>query len=370
MKKVFLSGFDLNQSFYGEIRILCTVKSFDLKAIRNRYLKSRFRKDGKVGSVERRQPSKGGVVEFVMRNSKVESCNVWAEINEPRGIASSKSRLAIASDQEVYICQGEKVNVIKNDWFSYIHALDFSPHSEDHLLIASSGLDCVFEYNLSKNKIINEWYAWDSYKNRSYDSESSSPIYLTRHVEEAKRRTDDGQKVLLISDPKNEYLPTAKRAAFINTVSYNQSDPSRFFATLFHEGKVLDIPFSGLDREVIFENLNTPHGGFDYNDAKIATSTSDGEVYLRRGNQTTVFSFKDLPGKNELMQDKEWLQNSRLINNCIITIDSNRNSFVIFDPENQFYDKIEFNDNWAIQDFVYCSGLNLNLQQLKLYSFD
>ena len=46
----------------------------------------------------------------------------------------------------------------------------------------------------------------------------------------------------------------------------------------------------------------------------------------------------------------EWLQNSK-INDFIVTIDSDRTSFVIFHRK-QLYDIIPYNDNWAVQDLV------------------
>ena len=51
--KIDLSQFQRDHSFYGELNLLLTVKSFDLQAIRKRYLASK--KNKRAGSVERRK---------------------------------------------------------------------------------------------------------------------------------------------------------------------------------------------------------------------------------------------------------------------------------------------------------------------------
>ena len=65
----------------------------------------------------------------------------------------------------------------------------------------------------------------------------------------------------------------------------------------------------------------------------------------------------------------EWLQNSIIVDHLIITIDSNRTSFIIIDPQNERYDIIPYNLDWAIQDMV-CGKLEQKqksiLQQTSL----
>ena len=41
MKRIDISKFQRDSSFYGQIDLLLTVKSFDLQAIRKRYLESK-----------------------------------------------------------------------------------------------------------------------------------------------------------------------------------------------------------------------------------------------------------------------------------------------------------------------------------------
>ena len=63
-------------------------------------------------------------------------------------------------------------------------------------------------------------------------------------------------------------------------------------------------------------------------------------------------SFKELPGKPKELSELEWLQNSAPFGDCIITIDANRNSFILTDLENRQYDIIHVDPDWAIQDIA------------------
>ncbi len=65
--KLDLSTYQQDDSFYGEVELVCTIKSFDLQAIRKRYLESRKKKSGKIGSVERREIAEGGVVRLKIK---------------------------------------------------------------------------------------------------------------------------------------------------------------------------------------------------------------------------------------------------------------------------------------------------------------
>ena len=71
----------------------------------------------------------------------------------------------------------------------------------------------------------------------------------------------------------------------------------------------------------------------------------------------------ELEGKPSELGEIEWLQNSILVDDFIITIDSNRTSFLIFSPDKGLYDLIPYNMDWAIQDMV-CGTLTLEQKVL------
>ena len=79
-------------------------------------------------------------------------------------------------------------------------------------------------------------------------------------------------------------MPTAKRAAFINSVSYHQSKEGVLLATLFHQGCVAHINQKTGEIAVVMDGLKNPHGGWQSANVLMAT-TASGEV------QMTIRSF-------------------------------------------------------------------------------
>ena len=133
-----ISKFNHSNDFYGKRTFLLAVKSFELQAIRKRYLASRERnKNQQVGSVERREAAIGGLVKITVENGKITDEQIIAELKEPRGLIYRNGTLALSSENEVYVFDRE-IRVIKDPWFSYIHTLDISPNGENILIASSS----------------------------------------------------------------------------------------------------------------------------------------------------------------------------------------------------------------------------------------
>jgi len=120
-------------------------------------------------------------------------------------------------------------------------------------------------------------------------------------------------------------------------------------ATFFHEGAVYSINMNSGKTNRIIDGMKSPHGGRSYLNTYMATSTASGEVVFSDGK---VFSFNSLIGKPKELSNMEWLQNSAPMDDSIVTIDANRNSFVIFNPELELLDMVPFNPDWAIQDIA------------------
>jgi hypothetical protein len=95
--------------------------------------------------------------------------------------------------------------------------------------------------------------------------------------------------------------------------------------------------------------MKSPHGGRNFQDIYMATSTATGELRFSNGER---IDFTQLPGKPGELSELEWLQNSAPFSDCIITIDANRNSFVLIDTIHEQYDLVPFDANWAIQDIA------------------
>lgn len=340
-----LSEFTLDNSFYGEIEFITAVKSFELGEIRKRYLESTKNKN--IGSFKRREVSLGGIVAFKIKDGKVVEEKILLKTKEPRAIDVKEDKIAFASENKVFVIDNEEKFIIENEWFSYIHTVEFSKLKDDIILISSSGYDCFFEFNYKTGEKIYEWFAWENRYDTGIDNEKKQCI-LTRKEEVYKNNIQKGINCKLV-DPKNGTLPTAQRTAFINSVSYSANESS-YLVTFFHRGEVREI--SSSSDKVIFEGLQSPHGGKEIGDLKVATDTRGGRLVLKNNTEISEIIFNTLKGKPDYLEDKEWLQNSAYKNDVIIVIDSNRTSFVIINRKEKKYSLIPYNNDFAIQDMV------------------
>ena len=364
-KKIDISKFQRNSSFYGEIPLLLSVKSFDLEAIRKRYIKSKQNVSSRVGSVERRKITTGGIVKLTIKNGTLTQEEILTKIPEPRGIDSFNDLIAISSENKVFIISGIDIKEISNPWFSYIHTVNFDRKSAEKILVSSSGYDAIFEYDLKTKSKTYEWFAWENGFSHGYDPQTGKKFYLTRKEEDYLRYKEQGEECIFISDPVKQILPTAKRSAFINSVVYDPENHENIIATFFHIGAVFNINRISNKTSKKLDGLKSPHGGQKFKNAYLGTSTSGGMVVAGTLDQKVGYYFNSLPGKPKYIGDLEWLQNSIVVDDNIVTIDSNRNSFVIFNPEKKYIDIIPFNMNWAIQDLIVSVPTSLHLSYIR-----
>lgn len=351
---VDISTFNKSSSFYGDINLVLTVKNFDLQAIRERYLKSKGNKSGKAGSVERREPSLGGIISLTIGDGKIHNEHIHRRTSEPRGIDLKHGLLGIATENEVHIIEHSGTSYsLRNPWFSYIHTVQFHPTEEQKILISSSGFDLIREYDFKAQNMTFEWLAWEHGFNSAKDPKSGKEVLLTRDSDLAKKYMGSGIDFYLVEDPEHDHLPTAKRAAFINSVTYNPNDPKKILATFFHDGAIYQINSSDSSSNQILDGLQNPHGGHISGEKLIATSTGSGEIFIRDNSALEKLSVVNLPGKPDELKELEWIQNTiSLEQGYLIAIDSNRTSFIIIDPENKLYDMVPYNGNWAVQDLI------------------
>ena len=354
MKRIDISKFQRDSSFYGQIDLLLTVKSFDLQAIRKRYLESK--KNKRSGSTKRREPALGGVVSLTINNGKLYNENVLSQLKEPRGIDFLHNKLAVSSADKVFVLT-DKMQTLENDYFSYIHTVSFSPFDDNRLLVSSSGFDCIFEYNLKHSNLSWEWFAWENGFDKGKDPKTNTDVLLTREKRQAELWQKEGRAYLLIDNPKAQSLPTAQRSAFINSVAYHKNREDLILATFFHAGKMMQINKKDNSSVSIINNMQHPHGGKQSDIISLATSTNSGEVVVVKDGVEYRYYTTLLEGKPIELGDMEWLQNSIMIDDYILTIDSNRTSFLIFDPIKELYDIVPYNKDWAIQDMV-CGRLD------------
>ncbi len=347
-----INNFERDSTFYGQISLLLTIKSFDLASIRSRYLKSKENVSGRVGSVEKRAAGEGGVASVTLFEGRVEDGEVLVKLKEPRGIDYLNERFAFSSEAKIYIVSSDGIETIEDEWFSYIHTVNFSPWDEGKILVSSSGFDCIFEFDLETQSKSYEWFAWEHGFSEGVDSQTGKSFQLTRRKEDAERMVREGIDHMLIENPLGVSLPTANRAAFINSVFYDENDESQILATFFHEGKLYSIDRStGVATECIGA-LSKPHGGRNYGGTFLVTSTEKGELVIGENEDVQIYTLANLEGKPKGLGEMEWIQNTVGTKDLLIAIDSNRTAFVIIDPNQNLYDMVPYDDNWAVQDAV------------------
>ena len=106
-----LSLFKEDYNFFGELNLLVTIKSFNLSAIRARYLKSKKSGNNKVGSVERRKVAEGGIAKLTINNKGIVYSEVIKKMPEPRAICQSKEEIYVSSDTEIYSLKNEGIKL-------------------------------------------------------------------------------------------------------------------------------------------------------------------------------------------------------------------------------------------------------------------
>ncbi len=344
-----LKDFPENPTLLSELNVLFTVKSFDLQAIRNRYLASRER--SRTGSVERRESAEGGIVRATIANGRIRRQEILAKIVEARGIDMHMDRLAVSSDDKIFVFtpDSSEPEIIENNWFSYIHTVKWNTDNS-RLLVTSSGVDTIMELSTDSWEVIWGWNAWEHGINTGQDPRADQPHILTRSASEAETLQRQGKNVLLVTNPQAEPLPTALRAAFINSAEYDEQ--GNVIATLFHDGEVLEIRRENDEYTTLIDGLTKPHGGMQFHDGYLVTDTAGGQVICTDNHRTYHYTFDHLPGKPENLENLEWLQTSHYLENVILTVDSNRSALICFDTQKQEKMTIPLDPDWAVQDFV------------------
>ncbi|NHZ84672.1 MAG: hypothetical protein GWP19_02190 [Planctomycetia bacterium] len=365
VKTIDVAGLFSDESLNSRIELLVAVKSFDLQAIQKRYIESLKR--SKTGSVSRRKPALGGLVHIIIENGKIVLEEPIAKLREPRGISIKKDKIAISSENRIFIFGQEEHStiIIDHPWLSYIHTVRFD-NSGSHLLVSSSGLDMILEFNLLDNICLWEWLAWEHGINIGYDPSTNAEFHLTRSMEKAEEYHRSGIDYYLIDEPKKQHLPTALRAAFINSAEYALDGD--ILATLFHSGSAIKISKSDGSWNEIINNLSKPHGCMTMGDEFLITDTGGGNVIVFDNNRRCNYSFNNVEGKSNSMHYLEWLQFSSYYQLMLIAEDSNRKQFTIIDRNKSVKLDVKHNPNWAVQEFAILDDSNVKLlHQIKDY---
>ena len=363
-KRIDLTNFEEDPSYFENVELLASIKSFNLQEIRRRYNKSKDK--SRTGSVERREPAVGGIAHLKIENGNLIESELIGKIIEARGIDFTNVHLTFSSDNKIisFSAGSLQPDIIQNDWFSYIHTVKWN-NENNRLLVTSSGADILMELERDSWDVRWEWQAWENGINRGFNPDTGEEHILTRSPEKyVELKNNHDIQVILIENPSEKSLPTALRAAFINCANYDRTD-NQIIATLFHSGEVIKIDKKSTDYTPIIKDLTKPHGGSTFKDGYMTTDTAAGKVKYLEHNQLLSYDFSNLPGKHPDVKNLEWLQTSHSIDHTIITIDSNRSNMTFFDVKEQKRMHVDFDPNWAMQDFVFVPEKAKSLIQLS-----
>lgn len=344
-----VAEFEEDPKHFRRVELLLAVKSFDLQAIRSRYLESRSR--GRVGSVGRRKPALGALVHLVVEDGRVVFLDIVGRLTEPRGVDACEGKIAVASDDQIYVFnEMGNPQAFRSPWMSYVHTVRFNSTGE-RVIAASSGVDAVLEVSLSSGGISWEWFAWEHGFSIGQNPVTGEKHFLTRRRHEAEWMESRGWRVVLMNDAREDVLPTALRSAFVNSAEYTEE--GSVLATLFHQGRVIEIAPDASEWRTVMNGMSMPHGGTRYASGVMATDTGNGRVICEADGKRTEFDFSRLEGKPEPLKDLEWIQFARFNGDALVAVDANRTSLSFVDATARKRMSVAHDERWAVQEFAF-----------------
>ncbi|MBL4736182.1 MAG: hypothetical protein JKY18_12755, partial [Flavobacteriales bacterium] len=122
---------------------------------------------------------------LTIAEGEVKEVEILVKMKEPRGIDVKEGDFTFSSEAHVYVVSDDDVKVINEEWFSYIHTVNFSPWDDRKILVSSSGYDCIFEFDLQSGLKSFEWFAWEHGFSRGINSVNGKAFQLTRNKDQA-----------------------------------------------------------------------------------------------------------------------------------------------------------------------------------------
>ena len=156
------------------------------------------------------------------------------------GLLFEKKResLFVTSGTEIrQIKNGACINKISNPLFNDLHSITLSYN--ENLIIASTGVDGILEISPDNNS---EKAVWD---------------WLATEQGFAETKDKQQKKVHRWKDYRDVVTSTPEHTTHVNTALNYRS--GRILATLFHQGKLIEIDRASKEHKVILSGLKSPH---------------------------------------------------------------------------------------------------------------
>lgn len=248
--------------------------------------------------------------ENIIQKSKQLSC--------PSGFDFWDNDLVIASmrKNEIYFMD-KNLNLLRvasNKLFNDIHSIFITPQKT--ILVSSTGIDAVLEVD-SNGNILWSWFACD---NGYAYNQFGVQRFIDKNI-----------------DHRPIDYPTLCQSTHLNSVVQHPIDQDLVYASLFHQGSIIEINKTTNKQKVIFSGLKNCHSLQITNQGFIVADTNGGKVILFDKN----FNVEKI-----LKLDVLWIQDAFLTSmntllvsdadNCrILEVDltTNRNLFIFKYPK-------------------------------------
>ncbi len=259
----------------------------------------------------------GLIVKFDWSNKKE---IITKEIRCPSGFDFKNNLMYVASMRrnKIYILN-QQLNIvgeINNKYFNDIHSLNFTKKG---FLVTSSGLDLILEIDC-KGKILWNWWGIEN-------GYSNTPLNKKRKI----NKNIDNRRI--------DY-PTLKQTTHVSSAIFFDKTEKKIIASLFHQGKVIEINKSSSKTKTILEELKQPHSIYKFGTGFIVSDTNNNRIILFRKNGKIL---------NEICGGFDWIQDcTELSNGNYLVADSNNNRIVEINGKGKILDSYNYNKNFKI----------------------
>ncbi len=206
--------------------------------------------------------------------------------------------LYVGSNKQVRKIKNRKtVSILKNKLFNDIHGLAES--SDGNILVVSTGVDGILEINPSNStQTLWDWLATEN----GYDKNSKGE----------KRKIDRDL------DYQQIRTSTPEHTTHINCCI--KKDNNKILATLFHQGKLVEIDKKTKTSKVLLDGLKCPHFIRERNDGYILSDTLNNRVLLLDTN----FKIKKI-----IEKDYNWIQDTIVLGNGNLLLGDSNNTRIV-----------------------------------------
>ncbi len=351
-KTIDISKFRKVPDLLNNTEFIIIVKSQDQIERRKSMLQSL--KQGRYGRTMERPVESGLFANCLLKNGCIETLST-RNFSEPRHICryGDDEFLLTEIDAIIHVDhQGNTLNRYRKPYFAYLHTIKLWD-DQKRALVASSGYDAIFEFDIESGEIVYEWFAWEHGFNPSKEG-----VWLTTKKDKFFVYRNEGKKVMMIDPEKygKKGVHTAYRTVHPNLAVYDRYDPDKSILVSFgHQGEIFKIDcVSGNCKKVFEVGSQMPHGLMPYNDGWCITNTVKGEwiVLDKDFLIQKVYSIANMGGKVAGTENAEWIQQVICTTDgSVIFIDANRGVIAV-DLTAEVYTRYHPNPEWCIQDIL------------------